>query len=367
MADRGDRDRPILVVTPYSLEGNPYLPLLLRALRAEGVRVELARGSSPFLLWRALRRHGIPRIVHLQWHHRYLTANRLAFAIARTVLFFVQWALLRALGARFVWTVHNLVEHEGRHARWEMFACRLLVRMVDAPVAHCGEAAREVAAAYHIPVERVRVVPHGLLEVTGSPDRDATRRSIGLTDDDIFLLNFGRIRAYKGIDRLLDAFRRADAPRMHLAVAGFPDDPELADALRQQGEEDPRLTFRFGLLDDQELSSLLCACDAVVLPYRNSLTSGAAVLAAAHARPVIAPALGCLRELPADGAIIYDENTEDGLHHALARAAGAPLDALGAVAREHAQRFPWELVARRTLQIYDGLSPRAHVAERGPR
>jgi len=353
--------RHVLLVTPYSLESNPYVRLLIEALEGAGERVELARGKSPVLLLRSLRRHGVPRIVHLQWHHPYLTAERLPVAIARAVLFFLQCALLRLLGARLVWTVHNLVEHERRHEAWEHAAGRLLARMAT-PIAHCPAAAGEVAAAFGVPVERVRVVPHGILELGGSPDRGAERRARGIGEDQVLLLNFGRIRRYKGIEELLEAFRATDDDRLRLSIAGFPDDPGLAADLRRETEGDARIDLCLEQVGDEELGRLLAACDAVVLPYRDSLTSGAAVLAAGHGRGVIAPRLGCLRDLPEGAGLFYDPGAADGLGRALAAAAEAPLPAMGAAARAHAEASPWSLVARRTVSIYDAISPPARSA-----
>lgn len=347
-------DRPVLIVTPYSLESNPYIRLLVEALDGQGVRVELARGTSPILLWRSLRRHGVPRVVHLQWHHPYLTDKhgRITAAMLRTLLFFAQWALLRTLGARFVWTVHNLLGHEGIQARWELFASRRLARCVDALVAHCAAAAEEVAALYGVSVERVRVVPHGQETQDSVPDRHGAPRARSGREGNVVLLNFGRIRAYKGVDDLIRAFRRGGPPGLELEVVGYPDDLALAEALKQEAKGEPRIRLRLEEVGEEELSRLLGTCDAVVLPYRSSLTSGAAVLAAAHGRPVIAPRLGCLREWPEDAGILYDPEDETGLERALARAADAPLAAMGAAARRHVGGHTWEWVAERTEEVY---------------
>jgi len=54
-------------------------------------------------------------------------------------------------------------------------------------------------------------------------------------------------------------------------------------------------------------TSSLGDADAVVLPFRDILTSGSAILALSHGRPVIAPALGCLPgTLPSDATFLYD-------------------------------------------------------------
>ena len=76
----------------------------------------------------------------------------------------------------------------------------------------------------------------------------------------------------------------------------------------------------------------LRAADAVVLPYKDVLTSGSAILAMTFGQPVIAPAIGCLPEsLGAEGTILYDPSTPDGLERALrGRDDDGPRDARGA-------------------------------------
>ena len=63
-------------------------------------------------------------------------------------------------------------------------------------------------------------------------------------------------------------------------------------------------------IDNDDLQYYLLACDVVVLPYAESLTSGAAVLALGYGRPVIAPKLGYLCDLIDDEyGILYNPNT----------------------------------------------------------
>jgi len=72
------------------------------------------------------------------------------------------------------------------------------------------------------------------------------------------------------------------------------------------------------------------ACDVCVLPYRDSTTSGAAVLAFSFGKPVIAPAMGSFLELVADGrGIAYDPAESDGLLHAMQQVVAGTWKPLG--------------------------------------
>ncbi len=350
--DPGADPLEVLLVTPYSLNANPYVRLLADSLEDRGVRVRLATGRSPILLWRALRSGGVPDIVHVQWHHRYFTSTTRTRAVFRTAFFFLQWLLLRLLGARFVWTIHNLLAHERRQARWELFACRRWARRVDALIAHCPEAVGLVAGTYRIPADRVRVVPHGRFpETRPQPSRAEAREELDLPAGPRIFLFFGRVRPYKGLEMLLDTFA-ALPDDARLLLVGHPSTEDLGQRLAARAAGDPRVRLDLRFVSPETLDLYVAACDAVVLPYTDLLTSGAAILAASRARPVIVPALACLRSLPPDRAILYDPADPGGLGAALRQAIDAPLDAMGRAAREHTDALTWDRVAAETVAVY---------------
>jgi glycosyltransferase involved in cell wall biosynthesis len=92
-----------------------------------------------------------------------------------------------------------------------------------------------------------------------------------------------------------------------------------------------------------------------VLPFRDILTSGSAILALSHGRPVIAPALGCLPEtLPADATILYDPTAPDALANAIEAAVAGDLAAMGSRARAFADTLDWKPIAAATADLYRG-------------
>jgi len=56
------------------------------------------------------------------------------------------------------------------------------------------------------------------------------------------------------------------------------------------------------------------ACDVVVFPYQEILTSGAVILAMSFGRACVAPRLGCIQDVLDDkGAFIYEPSNKAGL------------------------------------------------------
>jgi len=351
-----------LRVVMVPAQSNPYQTLLADALRADGVQVTMGGGPSrlpvaPLIL--AWIRAGRPQVLHLHWVHRYLEPllGRRSWAARRTLL---ELQVLRRLGVRIVWTLHNIGEHGGTRGRVEMLFHRQLVELADAVICHCEASRRLAIDAYGLPAsthDRLQVVPHGNYAgwYADTLGRDAARAALGLAATDRAFLFVGQVRGYKGVDELLDVFRSIDAPDARLIVAGRPDRVQTQTGLERRAAADPRVTLALGLVPDDRMQVYLRAADAVVLPYRDVLTSGSAILAMTFGRPVIAPAIGCLPEsLGSEGTILYDPSAPDGLERALRHALTADLAALGEQAGAHAATLSWGPIATRTAESYAG-------------
>ena len=157
---------------------------------------------------------------------------------------------------------------------------------------------------------------------------------------------------YKGVDDLLAAFvSLPEDVAACLTVAGQCDDSGLRSrlcALARKGGG--RVVLRLERIPEEEVVQLLNAADVVVLPFRRVTTSGTAMLALSHGRPLIVPDLPGLAEIPDQAVLRYNGETP-GLAAALAqlaRADGATLASMSAAADGYASRTTWEEIAKKT-------------------
>jgi beta-1,4-mannosyltransferase len=335
------------------LSGNPYLQLLVASLQTAGLVVHSARPAR-FIFWQAVIEHGRPDVIHLQWQHAYFIRGSLPLAILRTILFFLQWLTLRVFGIRFVWTVHNITNHEKHKYGWELFACRVLARVVDGIIVHGPGAVPLVARAYGIDPKRISVVPHGHYAGWYPPGltKKEARGTLKLPVEPRIFLFFGYVRAYKGLERLLDTFAAFGSEDVRLILLGKPQSVDLGQVLSAQAAADWRVETHFEFTTPDKLITYISACDLVVLPYEDSLTSGAAILAASCGRAVLVPQIGCLGDFPPEAAIFYDPEMANGLERALDQAMSAPLETMGAAAKTYIEQFPWSVVASKTVALY---------------
>ncbi|HEX3974769.1 MAG TPA: glycosyltransferase family 4 protein [Solirubrobacteraceae bacterium] len=366
---RPPRDGLGLIVYPFDL--NPYQEMLYGAIRASGVEcavVYVARrarlGPLPFIIQVAAARIRGYRLLHFHWPQFALHVGdhflpRLSLLNARLSLW---W--LRALGVGLVWTVHNAVPHEPETSDDDAVT-RMLARDAACKIVHSASAIEELAAM-GADTERISVVPHGAyLESYSEASRPESRRRLQLPQDARIAMFFGQIRAYKGVDDLIPAWEEATGKTTgsgtvtpFLLIAGKCDDE--ADRRRLQravGEVGGR--FDEGYAPHEKVPLYFAAADVVVLPFRQVTTSGSALLALSLGRPVVAPRVGALRDLPADVGFLYDDGE---LVSALGQALAAPqaqLDEYSDAARRYAASLSWDHIAVATLDVY------RHAASRG--
>ena len=103
------------------------------------------------------------------------------------------------------------------------------------------------------------------------------------------LLFVGRVKAYKGIEHLVDVFSRIEDEELRLHVAGLPVSTEVAQEISRLAAADPRVTLCLEYIDDARFVEEVSSAQLVVLPYRFMHNSGAILAALSLDRPVLAP------------------------------------------------------------------------------
>lgn len=338
--------------------GNPYLSELAEALDAQGVEVHGVGGLGPQSLRERTALFARHDVVHVHWTHGYLDDRSRLRRTRKAAAFLAAVAVARVRGTRFVWTIHNVFAHRNPDVPLERAFNRALVGLASGCVVHCAAAAEEVAAAYRLGAKargKIAVIPHG--HYAGSypsgVSRARAREGLGLPESARVFVHLGQIRAYKGIDALLDAFERLDDPGTRLVIAGKPKSNGYARRIEERAAATPGITTFLERVPDDAVQTYMAAADAVVLPYERILTSGTTVLAMSFGRAVVTPDLGCAREmLASQPELLYDAGDRRALEGALRRALTADLDAYGEANRAAALAVGWDGVGARTAAVY---------------
>jgi glycosyltransferase involved in cell wall biosynthesis len=347
----------------------PYDHGLAAGLARAGAQVELVTSRYPWdempppegftvteaFYTRAMRRD-LPqltrRAVKLAEHVPGMLAYRRRARAADVVHY--QWLPLEALDSLLlppkrprVMTLHN-VRRRGDGALTRA-ATRRLTRHMDALVVHSRDAAEHLRSRFGADGRRVHHIPHGALDyLTRLPERPVPE-----TDAPVVLW-FGTVRHYKGVDTLLEAFRRVESAE--LWVVGKPEIP--MGPLHALAGERVRFVERF--LPDAELASYIRRADVIALPYREIDQSGVLYSALAFGKPVVMTAVGGFPEVAEEHGAARLVPPEDpgalaaALNELLADpAARARLGEAAAAAA--AGPYSWDRVAAQTLALYEEL------------
>ncbi len=151
--------------------------------------------------------------------------------------------------------------------------------------------------------------PHPVFDNYGDLiQREEAIRKLDLPAGYSFLLFFGFIRSYKGLDILLHAFGDSNVRKykLKLIVAGefYENDLPYRALIRDLDlDEDVILFDRF--IREDEVALFFSAADLVVQPYRSATQSGVTQIAYHFGKPMLVTDVGGLSEIVADGKCGY--------------------------------------------------------------
>lgn len=332
-----------------------YVGNLIRGLEEEGIAFDLpADESGDFLSARWLRGHaGQVDLLHFHWTHYHYTAETWARSASELAKFIGKIALARRLGYKIVWTMHNYLPHE-RTYPWLHCAERfLLARLAHAVIVHCDHG-RILLQDKLLRRGNVFVAPLGNFgpHLVSGPTRQMARGQLGFTDSNIVFCYFGMIRPYKQVPQLIREFRAVAGDDLRLVIIGATPYEALETEILDQAAQDPRVQLRLEHVSDEDLATYLQAADVAVLPYRDVLGSGSAMLALSSGLPVVAPRMGCLAELiTPDCGVLYEPGS-GAIAGALEQSLELDLPQMSRAAQARARQFPWETMVQETAQIY---------------
>ncbi|MCB9285005.1 MAG: glycosyltransferase [Lewinellaceae bacterium] len=213
--------------------------------------------------------------------------------------------IARKSKARVVCVADNIIPHEKRP--FDRLFTSYFIKAVDAFIVMSravGEELRQFSKTLPF-----RYVPHPVYDNYGDPaSRGESLAYFGLPEDRHYLLFFGFIREYKGLDILLRALAdpRLEALPLHLLVAGefYADEERYRQLIAELGLED-RVTIHDRYIPQSDVRYYFGAADLVVQPYRSATQSGISQLAYHFEKPMVVTNVGGLPEIVDHGQSGY--------------------------------------------------------------
>jgi glycosyltransferase involved in cell wall biosynthesis len=303
-----------------------------------------------------------PRIFHILWNYKFQLFDRTLLML-----------YYKFLGKRIVLTAHNVnaAARDGNESMANRLSLKIQYRLSDHIFVHTDKMKAALHSDFGVPEKAVSVIPFGVNNSV--PDTDLTsveaKRRLGLDSQDKAILFFGRMRPYKGLDYLVEAFHQIALgdKSYHLIIAGEPKKDsvrhwrEIQDSIKRK-EIGDRVIQEARFIRDEETEIYFKAADVLVLPYSQVFQSGVLFLAYSFGLPVIATDVGSLRDDIVEGRTGYVCQPCDAMDLAKSIERYFASDLFKTLERRRAEikafagmRNSWELVGDKTCEIYAQL------------
>jgi D-inositol-3-phosphate glycosyltransferase len=150
-----------------------------------------------------------------------------------------------------------------------------------------------------------RVSPHPVYDQYGEcTDKISACRNLQIDPEQQYLLFFGLVRAYKGLDLLLEGFARSEFARKKykLLIAGeFYEDKSKYDQIIRQHNLQESVIIHDRYIDDACVRFYFSVADMITQTYRTATQSGISQLAFHFEKPILITDVGGLSEIVEDG------------------------------------------------------------------
>lgn len=143
--------------------------------------------------------------------------------------------------------------------------------------------------------------PHPLFDNFGKLlSKNEACEITGLSKETNYLLFFGFIRAYKGLDLIIEAMndKRIRKMNVKLIVAGeFYEDGQTYYNQIKSLNLDDKIILKTDFIPDDEVSHWFSICDMVVQPYKSATQSGVTQICYHFEKPMLVTDVGGLKEI----------------------------------------------------------------------
>lgn len=246
----------------------------------------------------------------------------------------------------------NVIPHEKRPG--DVMFTNYFLKPVDAFLSMSKEVLKDLRTFTN---KEAVFSPHPLYDNYGAAvSKEMACEKLGLASDEKYLLFFGFIRKYKGLDLLLEAIgdERIRSKNLKLIVAGeFYEDRGLYDGLiaKYSLHENVKLFTEF--IPNEEVRYYFSAADVVVQPYKSATQSGITQIAYHFEKPMIVTNVGGLPEVVPDGKVgIVAVPEAKSIADAIVRFYDTDIPGIQQHILEEKRKYSWEVFVEKLMGLY---------------
>ncbi len=212
--------------------------------------------------------------------------------------------ILKKKGVFNVSVLDNVIPHEKKF--YDNTLTSYFVKRNNAFVAMSRSVADDLLTFN--PNAKYALHPHPIFDFGEKIDKQEAKEKLGLNTGDSYMLFFGFIRRYKGLDLLLEAMADAKIKNRNVKVivAGeyYEDAAFYNDKIKEYGIGE-KVVLRTDYIPSDMVKYYFCAADMIVQPYRSATQSGVTQIAYHFEKPMLVTDVGGLFEIVPDGKVGY--------------------------------------------------------------
>ncbi|QXP66969.1 glycosyltransferase family 4 protein [Polaribacter sp. AHE13PA] len=283
--------------TPY-YKNNPYQKRIIDKFSDLGMHIDIAAtGAGAFFKTPKLKE---ANIIHFHWFEPFIKSNSYTKSLFKAFVFLVRLYFFKK-DKKYVWTVHNLVNHEKKNVSIDRFFLFFFKRLIDSFFVHNTFTKEKLVKEFGISENKIFLIPHGNYCDDYSPflgDKKAFKKDIIKIPEDKFTFTFlGNIRPYKGVLDLISAFKSMNNDNCQLLICGHVTNPEDKALIISKIAGYSNIYFKPGYVANNELQGYIKTSDVMVYPYKDILTSGSLILGMSLKSACLVSNVGSMAEL----------------------------------------------------------------------
>jgi len=198
--------------------------------------------------------------------------------------------------AKCVTIVHNFKPHESRIGDKQLNL--YIANRTDLMVSLSESVSSDIRKS--VKTRNVSTLFHPIYDHYGDKvDKEEAQQKLSLDPSFKYLLFFGLVRAYKGLDYLLESLSLLKTNKKYkLLIAGefYESEKKYLKLINDLNLQD-QVIINNQYIPNEQIPLYFCASDCVVLPYKSATQSGVVPIAIHFEKPVIVTKVGGLTQL----------------------------------------------------------------------
>jgi len=301
------------------------------------------------------------KLLHIQWINKLIYFDRSLLNL-----------YYKLMGKKLIFTAHNInaKKRNNKDNIFNRLSLKIHYNLMDHIIVHNKKMKEELINEFNISREKVSVISFGL-NVKAPQIVVSKQKAIDylkLPENKKYILFFGGIINYKGLDVLINAFKLMldSDSSLHLIIAGNPREQEYFQQIERLLKDikiDENCTKHFKYIPDSDIPYYFYAADCCVLPYKSIFQSGVHALSYAYGLPVIASDVGSFKDedvIVNETGFIFEPLDENDLMLTLIKYFKSPLYRNLPQTRDHIKewaqkKYSWDEIGKSTSKLYQKI------------